>query len=142
MFINEDDVIDVKIFYKKSSHYKNRYEAYTDGEFSSLDLEEDVKESYDILNLQMRELTWGLYNDLQEIAMVDTNSGERRFNYKIYRESRLLKLIKHWSAKDTNDKPIPVNNVSITHLSPSIAEAILRAYDSVSLVSEEEEKNL
>lgn len=134
MFIREDDIVEIKIYCKKS---KYRYMALTENEFK--ELEEEQKKKYELLVVKMKELSWGLFNQLQDEAMVETASGEQKFNYRIYKESRLKKLIKEWSAKDKDGKPVPVNENMITHLAPSVAEAILKAYDEISFISEEEE---
>ena len=140
MFIEDKDTIDFSIYYKKVLKDRRLYIAYTESEFKLLPEEE--QKGCDTLSLKMKELTWGMYNDLQEEAMADTNgSGDRQFNFKIYKENRLLTLLSGWSAKDKDDKPVPINNKAVSHLSPTIAETILRAYDEVSFVTEEKEKN-
>jgi len=136
MFINETDLVDVKVHYIKSNH---RYSAYTNVEFEDMDLEEEEKKDYKVLSLKMRELTWGLYNQLQEDAMQDDHNGNPQFNVKLYKENRLLKLIKEWDAKTDDDKPVPIAQRFLSHLAPDIAETILRAYDEISFISGDEE---
>jgi len=136
MFIYDNDFVDIIVYYKK---IKNRYVAYTTSEFDKLGIKTDEgKAKYDKIEIKMKLLTWGLYNELQEQALVDIGDGERQFNFKVYKENRLLKLIKEWSAvKD--GKPVPINEKSISMLAPSIAETILRSYDEISMIGEEEE---
>lgn len=134
MFIQDDDVFELKVYYRKN---KNRYMACTEKEFKELG--EADKAKYKALLLKARELSWSLYNQLQDDAMIDNGSGDRQFNFRAYKENRLKNLIKEWDAKDKDGKPVPINEKSIAHLSPAIAETILRAYDDVSLLSEEEE---
>lgn len=133
MFIQDDDVFDVKVYYRKN---KNRYMAYTEKDYK--DLPEEEKTKCSVLSIRAKNMSWGLYNQLQDDAMVDNGSGERQFNFRAYKENRLKNLIKEWDAKDKDGKPVPINEKSIAHLSPAIAETILRAYDDVSLLSEEE----
>jgi hypothetical protein len=133
MFIQDDDVFDVKVYYRKN---KNRYMAYTEKDYK--DLPEEEKTKCSVLSIRAKNMSWGLYNQLQDDAMVDSGSGERQFNFRAYKENRLKNLIKEWDAKDRDGKPVPINEKSIAHLSPAIAETILRAYDDVSLLSEEE----
>jgi hypothetical protein len=134
MFIKDEDVIEIKVYYRKS---RNRYLAYTEKDYK--DVPEEEKAKYSPLVLKMKELTWGLYNQLQDDAMVTDAGGERQFNVKAYKENRLKNLIKEWDAKDRDAKPVPINEKSISHLAPAIAETILRAYDDASLLSEDEE---
>ena len=135
-FVKDEDVIDVKVFCRKIGH---RYVSRTEKEFGKLEEKEEDKKKYECLSAKMRELTWELYNDLQESALVSDGDGERQFNFKLYKENRIMQLLKEWDAKNDDGKPIPINKVSIAHLAPSVAEAILRAYDEISFISEEEE---
>jgi len=136
MFIDDKESVDVMTYYKKTGH---DYEAYTAKEFSCLKLQEDDKKSYNIVKIKAAVLTWGLYNELQEASLLITDAGDRQFNYRLYKENRLTKMIKEWDAKDKEGKPVPVNEKTILHLSPVVAEAILRALDELSFVGEEEE---
>lgn len=135
MFIMDNDIIEVTVYFRKSGH---RYLAYTEKDFDKEITKEEDKKKYSKLAVKLYELNWGLYNQLQEEAMVDNGQGDRHFSFKIYKENRLKKLIKEWDAlKD--GKPIPINEKSIGMLSPSVAEAILRAYDEITLLGEDEE---
>lgn len=136
MFIKDSDLIEIKIYYKKKG---NRYTAYTKMDFDAIVLKEDEKKDYSVLSLKMQELTWGLYNQLQEDAMVENANGNSQFNVKVYKENRLFKLLREWDAVSAEGKPIPITMVNVSHLSPAIAEIILRAYDEISLISEDEE---
>jgi hypothetical protein len=92
-----------------------------------------------LLTVKMKELTWGLYNQLQDNAMIADANGESRFNFRSYKESKLKSLIKEWDAKDKDGKPVMVNEITISHLAPSIAETIIRSYDEISFLTEDEE---
>jgi hypothetical protein len=137
MFIEDTDLVEVKIYYKKNGH---NYKALTEGEVKSLKLKDEAKKKYQCLTVKMRTLTWSLYNDLQDRAMVEGASGERHFNFKLYKENRMKELVKEWDAQK-DGKPLPMDINMIGKLSPIIAEAILRGYDEISFVDEDEEKN-
>ena len=139
MFIKDTDLVDINIYYSKKG---NRYLAYTQREFNISSLKEDEKKKYKTLSLKMRELTWGLYNQLQEDAMIDDSNNNSQFNVKVYKENRLNQLIKEWDATDEEGKVVPISSNSISHLSPDIAETILRAYDEISFIDKEEEGKL
>jgi len=136
MFVNDTDIVDIKIYYIKRGR---QYKALTNGEFKNMDLKDDERKKYKLLSLKMRELTWGLYNQLQEDAMVADVNGNPQFNVKVYKENRLNRLIKEWDAKDEEGKGVPVTSKQLSHLAPEIPEAILRAYDDLSFISEDEE---
>ena len=140
MLIYDEDLIKIQIYFKQVGH---NFLAHTASEFEKLKLKDDKKAKFSEVNIKMAPLTFSLQNQLQEEAMVDDNtgSGDRRFNYKLFKENKLIKLIKEWDATGKEKKPVPVSKSSIEHLAPSIAETILRGYDEASTVTEEEEKN-
>ena len=139
MFVKDNDVVEIKIRFKKAVY---RYDAYTEKELKEMDLKQEEKDKYKSLLVTMKLLTWGLYNDLQESAMVVNNdTGDRHFNLKTYKENRLKKLLVKWDAVNDSGSPVAINEGSIAHLAPDVAESILRAYDEASFLTEEQEKN-
>ena len=72
------------------------------------------------------------------------NLGGRQWNYKLYKENKLRKILASWDAQKTNDKgiviQIPLNIENIKNLAPEIAEQILNSYDVMMIVSEDDEK--
>ena len=136
MFVKDDDVVEIKIYYRKK---KYQYESLTEKEYEEFK-DEEKKKKYEVLTLKLRSLSWQLYNQLQEDA-IDYDGDNRRWNIKKYKENKLKKTIKEWSAKNDKGEPVPVNERSIFSLAPPIAESILRAYDEITILGEEEEKN-
>ena len=141
MFIEENDLIDVAIFYRKTG---KSYIAYGEKDFNEA-VKDESKSKFKKLVVSLRPMTWGLYNDLQEHSSVfDHNEGKNKFNFRRYKEEKLKKLIVKWDATNTDSNgnvvPIPVNEKNILNLSPSIAENIIAQYDEISVMDEEEEK--
>lgn len=138
MFIKDADFVEIKVYWKKT---KNKYESYTENEFNKLKIKEEVKSQFNLLNIKACELYWELYNKMQEEAYEDAPDNTRRWSLKRYKENKLKKIVKDWDAKNEKGDKIPVSDGAILHLAPVIAEAILRAYDDATLLSEEDEKN-
>ena len=139
MFIEEQQCIDLEVYYKKHGYI---YECRTKGEFNQGDISEVDKSKYSKLTVKMKILDWAAYNTLQESSMVDDPlTQDRKFNYKVYKETRLKYLLQGWDAKDKDGNPIPINPASLGKLAPAIGEAILRAYDEESFLDKDEEKN-
>ena len=136
MFIDSSSEIEVKVHYKKVG---KTFYAFTESEFK--DLKDDEKDGFETLVVKMAELTWGMHNELQETSVDAGSDGDRKFNYKKFKENKLVKLIRSWDAKGRDLQPVPVSRDLILNLAPSIAETILRAYDEDNILSEEEEKN-
>ena len=141
MFVEENSILDIVVYYKKIGLH---YSAYPEPEFESLDEIQSKKDTYKKVTIKMKELNWGLYNDLHERAIVEDENGNRKFNYSKYKEVRLMRLITSWDAtvmKDGKEIPVPVTEKNIKGLAPDIAEAIIEAYDKKVYVSEDEEGN-
>ena len=137
MFI-DDTKIDIKVYFKK---IRSRYEAFSNNEFSKLKLKDEERKKYSVLNIKVIELTWGLQNQLQDSAFDDVGE-ERKWNFRKFKENKIKMIVKEWDAKDDKGNVVPVNELNLLKLAPSIAEAILRSYDEISFLTEEEEKNL
>ena len=95
MFVKDTDVVDIKIYYRKKGR---RYTSLTENELEKQNLKDDEKKAYKVVSLKMKELTWGLHNQLQEDGMIEDINGTPQFNVKLYKENRLHKLIKEWDA--------------------------------------------
>lgn len=139
MFIDVQDLIELKIYYKKDGR---SFIAYIESDY--MKLKEENKKNYKTVQIGMKPLTWELYNEIQESSWVVDQTGQRKFNYRAYKENRLTKLIVKWDAQKPNEQgemvPVPVNRETIMSLAPDIAEAILDAYDKVSVMTEDDEK--
>lgn len=139
MFIEDTDYIPIRIYWKKKGH---TYLAYCEDDFEKTYVRDnDNKKSFSALNVKLKEMTWGLYNDVHENSVVLDGNGERQFNYKLYKENRLAKTLVDWDAKDSRGIPVPVNSETLKKLAPPIAEAILKAYDKIAFLGGEQEKN-
>ena len=138
MFIEDADTIQITVKYVRKNYI---YDAHTEKEFKELELGEEESKKYNSVIVTMKQMNWGLYNELQEDAMVDSGTGSKEFNFKVFKENRLKKLITGWDAKDKEGKLVPVSSKAIKQMAPAIPEAILRAYDEISFLDEEEEKN-
>jgi hypothetical protein len=141
MFIEETKPIELKIHYRKVGR---GYVAYSDAEFKAAELEPELRMKYKELNVKMKPLTWDLYNDLQESSFLPEDAtGRKKFNFKVYKYNKLMQLISSWDATTSVEGkivPVVLNEKNIKLLSPDIAEAIITAYDNISMVSEDEEK--
>lgn len=141
MFIENDDTIDIVLFYRKVA---KSYIVFGEKDFQDNVKEKSDQDKYKKLTVKMKILTWGLFNELQDIATVtDPNTMRNVFNYKIYKEEKLKRLIVSWDAtviKGDKTISVPVTSETVLKLAPAIAETLLALYDSISTIEEEEEK--
>jgi len=142
MFVKNNDTVDVKVYYKQNGY---KFLVLTQVEINEKIkakklTEEQIKNDFKVLNLQMAILSWGTYNEFQNNASKLTPQGERYFDYRTYKEDRLKKLIKSWDAVDPEGKPVPINEMTVMSLVPVMGDAIVKAYDEESFYDEESEK--
>ena len=126
MFIEDEELLEIVVHYKKAGRH---YVAYNDQVFNEIGLSDEEKENFQKLTVKARQLTWGLYNDLQEAAMVKDELGNRNWNYKVYKEHKLRSIIAQWDATMKNGEGELVAIWPKTHIiakiSPEIADVIL-----------------
>jgi hypothetical protein len=141
MFIKQNSTVELVLFYKRMGMH---YIAYSDADFKNEELTDEERGIYKKLTIQMKQLTWGLYNELQEGSSKEDDEGNNKFCFRKYKELRLTRLISSWDATALNDKdevvPVKINDETIKSLAPEIAETILNAYDELMFLTEEEEK--
>jgi len=164
MFIDEKELIEFKIYYKKVNRH---YVAFNEEDFQDLEvpsieklteeakkrlseeeknkMKEEEKAKFKVVTIKARPLTWGLYNELQEEAVIKDNLGNRQWNYKRYKEVKLRRIIAEWDVKIARENDgqmitAPVSPNIIASLSPDVAEVILNAYDKIMIMDEAEEK--
>jgi len=139
MFIDPNDQIEIKIYYKRIGRH---YEVHNEKDIEAM--KEVEKSKYKLLLVKTRELPWGLYNELNEESVTKDNLGGRHWNYKLYKENKLRKIILSWDAKMADIKgniiPVPLSSEQIAKLSPDIAEYILNAYDAIMFEEDEKEE--
>lgn len=140
MFL-EDDLLDIVVFYRKKGRH---YICYGSDDFEKSKITPEEKEKFEKLSIKAKPLTFGLYNDMQESALVPDNLGNKKWNYKVYKENKLIYIISQWDAKikDVEGKMVtaPINRNTIAKMSPDVAETILNIYDKLTLIEDDEEK--
>jgi hypothetical protein len=138
MQIKPNSTFEINIYYKRSGLI---YKAIGEKEFRKI--EQKDKKKYSRLKVFVKQLTWGIYNELQN--MMDEND-EEFWNHKLYKETKMKKILVGWDAKKKNKdgtiENIPVNEEELLNLSPEIAEKILDEYDSQMSLTDLEEKKL
>lgn len=131
MFIDANETVDIVLYYKKENKH---YRVFSQKDLNELNLTQIEKNEFKVVNIKMKAMTWGLYNDLQDMGFEKGVNNERIWNFKLYKQNRLKNLIVSWDAKKTNAKGeqenVPVTQETILSLAPEIAESILAAYNS------------
>ena len=141
MFVNSEDFLEIKVFYRRVKN--SVYIAKNEKDYNNLSEEERAK--YKCLVVKTKQLTWGMYNEINEESVIkDISSGSRVWNSKLYKENKLKKILASWDAmKEDKGKmvSIPITTETIKSLAKEIAETILNEYDILTEISDEEEGN-
>jgi hypothetical protein len=141
MFVGKENTINIVIYYRIEGRF---YSCYSDFDFAKLKISDEERSCFKKVSIKMKELSWGLYNEIQEDSVSTDQNGDRSFNYRKYKENKLIKLIKSWDATTINSEGVitnvPVTEDNIRNLAPEIAELISNLYDDSSYFTEEEEK--
>jgi len=149
LFDSANTIIEIEIYYKRDGL---AWFVYNDEEFKKLKERKTISDEeaikYKCIKITARQLDWGTFNDAQEAAY-QTVTGldgqqERRFNLKLYKEAKLLRIILNWNlCKSVNDRqvmPLEVKPEVIEQLPIPIVEKLLTEYDRQSILTEEELK--
>ena len=141
MFI--DNYINIIIFYKKMGM---NYIAFLKRDFYKKVPNELNRKKFLSVEIKLKPLTWGIYNDINDPTILKSEDGGKEYDYKVYKEHKLKIIIADWDIKKKNNKgeleKVPVTEESILSIAPEIAELILKEYDEVTMISEEEEKKI
>jgi len=139
MFIDPNELTEIKVYYRRVGKH---YQVVETDDYDKM--EEEEKKKYKCLKVKVRELSWGPYNELNEESVSKDASGGRQWNYRLYKENKIRKVLVSWDAQKPNEKgemvPVPVNSDNISKLAPEIAENILSSYDAIMLISDEEKE--
>ena len=135
MFVGNENII-VELFYRQGKNGSMRVAR-------NLDLvEESEKSKFQKITLNMKPMTWKIYNDLQRNSTIDRGRGSgEEIDWLLYKEKKLVTVLVGWNAKNEKGEPIPVTPENIFKLHPMMVEMALNTFDSVTLLGEEERKN-
>ena len=140
MFIEQEKLIEVVIYYKKSKS-GNSVRIVTD-ESKLKEMKADEGKGFTRASFKLRPMTWRTYNDLlRESKTTNPLTMSEETDWATYREKKLVRLLAEWEAKDKDGNPIPITEERIMSLHPLVAENILNEYDKKVYLDEEEQKN-
>ena len=96
----------------------------------------------EVLETKWSSLRWKDQNDIMAEANknIDPISGERQFDFIVYRDNIIKRSLKSWNIKE-DDKEVPVTAMNIDMLPASIVVRLYDKYNSVVSYTEDESKN-
>lgn len=94
------------------------------------------------MHTQWRQPNWKESNDLFKGALQwDAFKGEREIDPITYRSMTLEENLKHWDVIDDEGKPVSCTKENMWRLDVNIAAALIDAFNSHTIPTEEELKN-
>jgi hypothetical protein len=136
MFIESGGEIAVEVYYKKGKN--GTIKVKVDAE----SIPEKEKEAWTKASFTLKPLTWKQHNDIQRAATVNRGPGMGSdLDWVLYKERKLVTILKSWDAKDSDGKAVPVNQENIFKLCPQVAEALLNEFDKATVLGDEERGN-
>ena len=133
MFIDQKELIEIPFFYKKIEKTGMLKIAR-----KIEDVEEKLRPEYSKVVFKMKSINWKTYNELQRSALVDKGTGDGdQIDWIKYKETKLIKILADWDAKDDKGNKVPINQETIFNLHPAIAESLLNEYDKKTVLGED-----
>jgi len=98
-----------------------------------------VKEDIKVLKTKWTSLTWKAENDISNSSgrVINQKTGERQFDYILYRDSVVKKCLKEWDIK-VGDQIAPITPEAIDQLPGVIVMALYREFEKITVYSEED----
>jgi hypothetical protein len=100
---------------------------------------EEVVKSIEILKTKWTLLTWKEQNEVMNLSsqMINTQTGERQFNFLAYRDAMIKRCLKEWNIT-VNEKPVPVTSEAIDSLPGSIVANLYQQFENLIDYTEKE----
>lgn len=136
----EDNLIHVPLYYKiKKKGSVRQFKILTDDEGRDLLAKNDP--DVEVLNTKWKPQTWQMNTFLiKNSQSYDQVSGAKEFDGLKYRENIFTNCLVEWDMVDEKGQVIPINPKVIGQLPQSIAQALVRKYDDLLVIDEEEQK--
>jgi hypothetical protein len=127
-------------------YYKIKLNKYGVRQFKVLDEDEAKKllekpeSGVEILNTKWKPQTWQMNNHLlKNSTSYDQASGTHQIDFTKYQDNVFTNCLVEWDMIDEKGQPIPVNPKTVGMLPSSIAQSLIRKYDSSLNIDEEEQ---
>jgi len=101
--------------------------------------DEKVSKSVEILKTKWALLTWKEQNEVMNLSsqMINPQTGERQFNFLVYRDSIIKRCLKEWNIT-VNEKPVLVTPESIDSLPGPVVTNLYQQFETLIDYTEKE----
>ncbi|KKM75976.1 hypothetical protein LCGC14_1384820 [marine sediment metagenome] len=137
------DLMTIKLYYEfKKVGEDQKLIILEDDKAEELLLDPIEEKRVEVLETKWSPLSWKDQNDVMAAANknIDPVSGERQFDFIVYRDSIIKRCLKSWDMK-VNDKDVPVNASNIDKLPAKVVIKLYDKYNDRINYTEDEAKN-
>lgn len=103
--------------------------------------DEKTKDEVKCFDSWWKILSWSEQQNITKQATFTNAEGQQDFDFFKFRDLRVKTCLKKWSRVDESGKEVPVSPESIGDMPSDIIFAMLNKFDSITSLSEDEEKN-
>ena len=135
--------IEIKLYYKYITVKGSKKLAILENSKAEETLKDEEKaKEIETLVTGWRMLTWKEQNEVTNLSSQTVNSqtGEKQFNYVVYRDSIIKRCLKTWNLT-MNERPVPVSEDAIDKLPGPVVFNLYEKFEQLIDYSEEELKN-
>ncbi len=137
------DLIEVRLYYKyiKVSNSKQLV-IIEDKKAEEMLKDEEKAKGIEVLETKWSMLNWKEQNEVMSASskITDSITGEKQFNFLIYRDAIIKKCLKSWNITE-NEKVVPVTSEAIDKLPGPVVVDIYQKFEKYIEFTEEELKN-
>ena len=134
------DLMEIKLYYKyiKVGSGK-KLVILDDKKAKEMMADEEKAKEVEVLETKWAMLNWKEQNEVMGASSqaVDPMTGEKQFNFLVYRDSIVKKCLKSWNLT-MNEKPVPVTSDAIDRLPGPIVIDIYQKFEKYIEFTEEE----
>ena len=142
--LDNPDLIEIKLYYKYSNNPKKGkvLVILEDDKAEELLKDEEKAKEIEILETGWNILTWKEQNEVMNLSSqtVNNQTGEKQFNFIIYRDSIIKRCLKTWNIT-MNEKPVPITYELIDKLPGPIVINLYQKFENIIEYTEEEMGN-
>lgn len=133
VFVNNKNLQYISIYYKANPNGGMKVVENIDM------IPEKQRDAFTELKFGVLRLNWALYTKLHADSLVDAGLPTERIDWNLHKKNKLIGIIKTWNAKDSTGNIIDLKPEAIMRLHPMIGETLLKKYDKINLLGEDEQ---
>jgi len=137
------DLMEIKLYYKYVKVGNGRKLVILDDSKAEEMLKDEEKsKEIEVLETHWAMLNWKEQNEVMSASskVVDPMTGEKQFNFLVYRDAIIKKCLKQWNIT-VNEQAVPVTPDAIDQLPGPVVVNIYEKFDKYIEFSEEEMGN-